>query len=101
MDADEQDEQRGRYADHEHPAPADAVEQQEVDEAGDEIAGTMAQLEDAPRPDRATSPGSIFMTRPGPRPLIRHPSQFRRGKRRTSKVLESSREARRKFQNRK
>ena len=45
--ADEQDEQRRRNPDHEHAAPADPVEQQIEDEAGDEIAGRIAALEKA------------------------------------------------------
>ena len=45
--ADEEDEKRRRDADEEHAAPADPVEQQEIDEAGDEIAGGIAALEQA------------------------------------------------------
>ena len=54
--ADEEDEKRRRDPDEEHTAPPDAVEQGEINEAGDEIAGRIAALEQArhgaPEPGR-------------------------------------------------
>src|SRR6185369_17439622 len=65
--ADKEDEQRGRDPDHEHAAPADRVEEQEIDEAGDEIARRIAALQQAETGPRRRA-GIDSMTRLAPRP---------------------------------
>src|SRR5438270_269279 len=53
--ADEQDEKRRGNPNHEHPPPADLIEQQIEDEAGDEIARRVAALQKAG--NRSAKPG--------------------------------------------
>ena len=100
VDANEEDEERRGDADHEHAPPADRVEQQEIDEAGDEIARRIATLKQARNGAAQLAPGSLSMTRLAPRPHS-PPIAIPKRKRRTRRLVSDGREARRELKDRK
>ena len=65
---DQEDQDRRRDPDHEHAAPADRVEQQEIDQAGDEIARRDSPTGAARRPAPRSFAGIDSITRLAPIP---------------------------------